>query len=355
LEAGDSLSRRYVLVGDFRIAHPGSYRVLLEKKVTYAIASSGEKPASLMRNAIAQSAKVELLLHVEPADPAKLLSLEEALAVEATKPLTPQPLPTAARMAPRNSDALRKAQEALDERQSEASDARNALAEGLAEYPTAGMEPGFNEWMIAGTVNYGLTALFNLNTPEARRMIADAADPSQELYLRWRQHVHLADTERAEKMTQELFANWRGMALHALARMGDPSYVPLLEKLASDGSAEVRQQAILGLGLLGGEAELPKLVELAQKGVSDMDRQNAIQAMGDTASLKAVPIVIDLFALPNAGQPNSSDYSLTTITHYSLPPDQQRTIPQYQAMWEKWWERNKTEGRVYGPFECSAE
>lgn len=354
LEAGDSLNRRYVLEGDFRITHPGNYRVLLEKTVSYAIAPPDEKPPSLMRNPVDQSAKDQLLLRVEPADAVKLLNLEQTLAAEATKPM-PQVLPTAVRMAPSNPDALRKAQEALNEKQLEALEARQSLAEGLAEYPAVGMEPVFNEWMISGTVNYGLKALSNLNTPEARRMVAQAADPSQDLYLRWRQHFHVADTQKVEKMTQESFANWRAMAIHVLARRGDQSYMTLLEKLAGNSSAEVRQQAILGLGLLGGEAELPKLVHLAQNGASEMDRQDAIQAMGDTTSLKAVPILIDLFTLPNADQPSSSDLSLMTITHHSLPPARQRTLAEYRTMWQQWWERNKGNVRAYGPFECSAE
>jgi hypothetical protein len=89
--------------------------------------------------------------------------------------------------------------------------------------------------------------------------------------------------------------------------------------------------------------------------VSEMDRQDAIQAMGDTASLKAVPILIELFTLPNADQPNSSDYSLLTITHHSLPPAQERPPAEYRMMWQEWWERNNGKARAYGPFECSAE
>lgn len=353
LEPGDSLNRRYVLAGDFRIMHAGNYRVLLEKKVTYAIALPNENPSSLMRNAVSQSVNDEFLLQVEPADPKMLLSLEQALAVEAAKPLVQKSLPATVRMPPSDPDAFRKAQEARNEKQFEALEARDALAEGLADYPAAGMEPVFDEWMISGTVNYGLEALSDLNTSEARRMVAQAADASQDLYLRWRQHVHVADPEQAGKMTQELFANWRAMAVHALARMGDRSYVPLLEKLTADSSAEVRQQVILNLALLGGEAELPKLVDIAHNGANEGDRQDAIQAMADTASLKAVPILIDLFTLPDADQPSSSDYSLMTITHHTLPPAQQRTLAEYRSMWWEWWEQNRNEARAYGPFECS--
>jgi hypothetical protein len=348
---------RYVLAGDFRITHPGDYHVLLQKEVRYAVAAPGESPPPTLRNPSEQVAKKDILLKVRPADPGVLLNIEHSIAAEVMKPWVPSSLPTAAGTSPIDLKALQKAQDDQRAERIRADEANTVLAEGLAEYPAARMEPVFYDWMISDQgYGYGLQALFRLNTPEARRLVAEAADPSRELYLRWRQHVHIADSLPVEKTVQQLLGNWRAMAVNVLARMGDKSYVPLLEKLARDDSAEVRQQAVLGLGLLGGEAELPKLIALAHEAASQEDRQDAIIAMGDTDSLKAVPILIDLFALPNADQPASSNLALMRITHHQVLLDDQHqpaTVAAVPALWQEWWVTNEGAAHAFGPFECS--
>jgi HEAT repeats len=352
LEPGDTLKRRYVLAGDFRIAHPGHYRIMLEKQISYAGALPGENPAGLMRNAVSQSANDEAFLDVQAADPARLLKLEQTLAAEYARPLTLNLQPTVAKVSATSPDAARRVKVSLDEQRMEALDVHNALGAGLAEYPAAGMESEYNGWIIRQW-NYGLLALANLNTPEARRLVAQAADPSENLYRRWREYIHVADGLPVEKLTREALDNRRAAAIYTLARMGDSSYVPLLEKLAGDSSVEVRQQAISNLGLLGGETELPKLTEIARNAPNEMDRQEAITAMGDTHSLKAVPLLIELLALPDAGQPAASNDALMTLTHHQVQLTQQLSAEQLQGKWQQWWNENKGQASVYGPFDCA--
>jgi hypothetical protein len=352
LDHGNTLTWRYVLAGDFRITHSGAYHVTLHKRVDYAREFPRTDPSEFSRNASEQTAKETALLEVRPADPAKLLAIEQALAAEVTAPYAEPPLPAAALPAMPNSEARRAA---LDAWQFETMVKRTAVAEGLANFPAAGMEPVFNHWLINdGGSGNGLLALQKLNTPESRRLVAQVADPSEDLYSLWRQHVHFADRPGAETAAKRSFSNWQARAVHALTEMGDRSYLRLLEKLAGDSSWEVRQEATLGLGLLGGESEVPKLAALAQNATNPRDRSNAIQAMGDTASLKAAPLLISLFTLKNADEPSRSNFALTTITHYSLPPADARTILETQALWQDWWEHNKDNARAYGPFECSA-
>jgi len=355
LDSGNSLTWRYVVDGDFRITHPGTYRVLLQKKINYAVAVPGES-YQFMGNAPEQTAKETVLLEVRPADPAKLLTIEQALVAEVTAPYAEPPLPAAALPATPDSEARRKALEARQYETMVKLAARAAIAEGLANFPVAGMEPVFNDWLINdGGFGYGLLALQKLNTPESRRLVAQAADPPEDLFRQWRRHSYFADRPSAETVAKLSFSNWQARAVHALSEMGDRSYLHMLEKLSGDTSWEVRQQATLGLGLVGGESELPKLIALAQSATNTRDRSNAIQAMGDTASLKAVPLLIAFFTLKNADEPSRSTFALATITHYSPPPSDARTIQESQALWWDWWEHNNDNARAYGPFECSAE
>jgi hypothetical protein len=358
LEPGDTLKRRDVLEGDFRITHPGHYQVLLEKPVSYSVEIPGEKPSGQMKNTVRKKERSEAFLDVEPVNPTKLLSLEQGLAAQYAR------LPKVDTRTPGKNEpstdpaALQRDRELLFERNIEISDANVALAAGLAEYPAAGMEPVFDDWLMSGGVPeyYGFHALSKLNTAEARALLAKAANASADLYASWDKNVHWDDydPQQADKRKQEAFASWRASALHALARMGDPSYLPLLEELAGDSSTTVRQEAISNLGLLGGEKELPKLLDIARNDPDANDRTSAITAMGDTDSLKAVPILIDLFSLPNVNQPISSDFPLMTLTHHFVRIDEDRTPAEYQAIWRQWWNENKAIARAYGPFECSA-
>lgn len=349
VDPGKSVSQRYVLAGDFRITHPGVYHVLLEKKVTYATALPGDELTPLPRNASEESAKQTIVLEVRRADPPRLLDIEESLAREVNEP-NQIPAPAVVNLSPSDMDALRKADAALRDLDYANYLAKVSIAEGLSDYPAAGMEPIFDDWLAAdrGFGWYGLHGLYRLNTAESRRLLAQAAEPSKDVYRRWRQHLVASEAE-----TQREFATWRGMAVRALVDMGDRSYLPLVEKLSDDTAPDVRLQAILGLGLLGGEAELPRLAALVRQPATISDRGVAFQAIGYTATLQAVPLLISWFTQPGMDQPATSDDALMSLTRHSLPPAKQRTIAEYQALWTDWWQHHKADARAYGPFDCT--
>lgn len=352
LEPGDTLERRYFLEGDFRIEHPGTYQIVLEKEVRYWVAPAGEKQPDLARNATSEKAKDEAILDVRETDPAQLLRLEQGLAADAAK-LTPgEPEP---RKSPAEDDAAyQKARAIWDIKTMNASDAKGALIGGPIEFPAPGMETIFDDWLIAGgpSANSGLSALSRLNTAEARVMLAKAAEGSPDLYARWVQHEEVGDPEQAEKILQSSFALWRRSAVHALSRMGDPTYAPLFEKLTSDTSTEVRREAILDLGIVGGEQELLKLLDIVRIDPDANDRGSAITAMGDTRTLAAFPLLLQLFTVPDAGEPSASNFALTTLTHHFVSFDGQRPAAEYQNLWRAWWTQNSAMARAYGPFEC---
>lgn len=352
LEPGEALQRRYVLEGDFRIEHPGTYPVQVKKAVTYWVAQGGEKQPDLTRNEERETAEDEFTLEVRETNPAQLLRLEQGLVAEAAKPSLMEAEP---RKSSAKSEAdYQKARAVWDIKRMNASDAKGALIAGVMEYPVAGMETIFNDWLTAGgpSANPGLRALFRLNTAEARAMLAKAAEGSPDLYARWVKHEGVGDPEQAEKVLQRFFALWRRSAVHALSRMEDPTYAPLFEKLTSDTSTEVRREAILDLGIIGGERELPKLLEIVRDDSDANDRGAAIAAMGDTRSLAAFPLLLQLFTLPDAGEPLASNLALMTLTHHVVPIDGQVPAAQYQDLWQAWWRQNNATARTYGPFEC---
>lgn len=359
LAPGDSLQKRHVLAGDFRITHPGHYTIQLKSDIGYATAPNGEKRPELMRDALSQTTTGEISLDVRDADPVQLLRLEQGMAAEYAKEIPQKLEPVTSPASLKNDSATQRSRDLQDAHRLEAFDAKSMLAAGLAEYPVAGMEPVFDDWLTDSNVAgyYGLRALYLLNTAEARAMLARVAEGSSDLYERWGKNVHGAspDPDQAQKLKQEAFANWRSSAVHALARMGDPSYAPLIEKLTSDPRSIVRQEAILDLGLLGGNHELPKLMGIIRNDPDTNDRLNAITAMGDTQSLKAVPLLIQLFSLSDALRPTFTNLALTTLTHHFVRYDEQRTAAEYQAIWQQWWEQNRSTAQAYGPFECATD
>lgn len=338
MKPGETLTKRYVLSGDFRITHPGRYGVLLEKTIHYAHApntppaGAAEKHTRLDQLQTAQS---QISLDVLPANPEKLLAIEQKLAYEAANPVPVLPLATVENGQPISPEEFQRADDNWRKQQHAAIDARDSLAEGLVAYPAAGMEPIFLAWLDRGDLEgHAITALYHLNTREARRVLARLAESPATPDDTARQRHRLA-------------------AVYSLARMDDKSYVPLLENLAYDVDHGVRQQAILGLGMLGGEKELPFLTTLAREGATTSDRQDAIMSMGDTASLKAVPILIDLIVLPDSDRPSASTFALSRLTHHYLPTVERRSLLETQAAWQDWWKQNQRTARVYGPFEGS--
>ena len=297
---GQTITRRFVLRGDFRVTGPGNYGVVLHEALRYGVA--GEP--NLDRT---QNAALNAMLAVLPANPQQLLTIEKSLAQQATDV-------SAARDATMH---------------------RYALAQGLATYPAAGMEPIFTTWLDRQDFyEYGLSALYHLNTAQARAILAQrAAEPSAKL-----------------PQTENQIARW--LAVDYLSKMRDRAYVPLLEKLVHDPIHDVRRMAVLGVGRLGADQGLPLLASLARDGNTLQDRIDAIQAIGETASPGGVPLLIDLFSLPNADQKGPLNNALYELTHHEIPGVWNAQPAKAQHLWQAWWAQNHSTARIYAPVTC---
>ena len=324
LAPGATLSKRYVFEGAFRITQPGRYIVRLTKLLRYGPPST--PPALLPEPVPEQTALIRTTLTVEPPNPEKLLAIEQSLAARAAATMPPEQLPPHPDI-----ETLRRAVNEYHAVAQAATEERNSIMDGITAYPAAGMEPFFASRLDTARGDYrsyqAATALFNLNTPLARAYLASAITtvPNQ--------------------------AAWFEIGNPGL--MGDPSYIPLLERLANDSDPGTRQQAILALGTLGGESELPRLEALVTNATSEADRNNAIMALGFTATLKAVPFLLTLFQ-GTWESDSPPGYALFLLTHhqahqaYVFDGGSPRV---FEAEWKTWWAENQTTARAFHQWE----
>ncbi len=330
VQPGKTLTERYVFEGDFHIAHAGVYNVDLEKPIRYGPPSgTPESPRSPKQE---ETVHVQTTLHVLPANPDKLLAIEQSQAAEVTATMSPPPLPSGADI-----EAIRRADEIQRAAEYDGYLRREAIAAGLWTYPAPGMEPIFRAWLAPNNTSYAdyaVIALSHLNTPASRQILAEQA-------------------ASAAKPRDSFYQIHRWEAIDALAEMGDTSYLPLMERLLNDPYHDVQRAAVRALALLGGEKELPLLNTRVRTSTNQVDRIDAIQAMGESASLQAVPMLIDLFTLPDADEPGESDYALSMLTHEHLPATPKlRTALESKSLWQAWWVQNERTARAYSPYEC---
>jgi hypothetical protein len=330
--------RRYMLAGDFRITKPGHYDVVVTKGVHWG---RWTRYKNTLENEFDEKAEEQtetqtLSLDVLEPDPLKLLALERALVAQAAEPYRKPPT-----TAPPNDDPQVHAK-AMDEWF--AADFtytlwQDAVRDGLAAHPAAGMEPIFEAWVVpSGEWIRGLEALYHLNTPEARAALA---------------RLTAAPTRKSSD-TDWMPGAIRFTATEDLSKMGDTSYVPLLEQLSTDDDSEVRMNAIRGLGTLGGESELPFLEARIRNGKTDQDLYNAFEAMANTVSAKAVPLLIDAFTSSQSA--NGPDSELMALTHHKLPPiGRKRTAEESQFAWRTWWTVHQGNAKIFGPDQCLNE
>lgn len=121
---------------------------------------------------------------------------------------------------------------------------RAASFEGLAEY--------LDEVLAEGNINYA-NKLIQRHPPALENVIALMADPEAKINVRLGVGViieDMAETDAFKAVMPRLIeylsskdARIRGDACHYLSLTKDRSTIPLIEKLLSDGSAEVREIA----------------------------------------------------------------------------------------------------------------
>ncbi|MBV9149924.1 MAG: HEAT repeat domain-containing protein [Candidatus Eremiobacteraeota bacterium] len=336
LAPGETLLRRYVVVGDFHISRPGDYTVLFTHAIRYAWAQpSTVRPDDAHRDFESQhealTVRSSLTLHVLSAAPGAVLAVEKSLAQDAAaKALPSTPLP-------QSSDAATR--ERLLEKRADQEYAdllrRWSIAQGLAEYPVVGMEQIFADWLRrgVGVDDWAFPALQRLNTPAARSVLAQ---------------VVTSKIKAGDARDQ----SHRFVALDELSEMGDKAYLPLFVSLVNDGYRDVRVTAIRGLALLGGDSEVPMLAKLARGQRSSEDRAETLEAIGEARSRRAIPLLIAFFSLPDANQPTSSNDALFRLTHHSISSADLSTVEGAKVAWERWWAANKGAIHVFGPFDC---
>ena len=313
LRPGESLSYRFVLSGKFRITHPGRYGTVLKDAVRYW--DGDVREPSRGRE---QPVRLNVTLTVLPTGPQQLLTVERSLA---------------AIVAPSGAKPRTNAQWAKTE------ETKFQIAEGLAAYPAVGMEPVFGDWLHDESLyDIALEALYHLNTPLARLMLSGVAVSLTE-------STDVIVNPGAEKAEQLTVASRRQRAVTYLANMGDRSYLPLLERLAKDNDSSIVDSAIRGVGLLGREDAIPFLDSLALNDKNANLRQVAVEALGNTATLRAVPILIGYFGMKDL-DPSGALY---TLTHHRMT---EGSAAEAKRNWRAWWISNGRTAKAYGPYDC---
>jgi hypothetical protein len=145
----------------------------------------------------------------------------------------------------------------------------------------------------------------------------------------------------------------RAAIVDALARMRHPDNLPFLASLLPGRSTEaddrLRRTAAFGVGMIGGDAAVEALRD-APRSPNPLVYGAVLQALGNTNSRSAVPILIERAEGQKGYVSNDVCIALITLTH--------RTwcggigLAETQAGWRRWWAANGKDARIYGPDEC---
>jgi len=168
-------------------------------------------------------------------------------------------------------------------------------------------------------------ALLRLNTPRAKQKLREMAEGS---------------TYRAQE------------ALQVLAETRDPSFLPVLIRIADKSTDGTRDLAIQSIGLFGDDA-VPFLLST----LSDPDvnaRIAAVRGLGLTKSRSAVSIVIGVLLNRDPQVFDVATQSLAQLTHHSItkePWNEPPSADEYMR-WHVWWLRNGVNAPIYDTDTC---
>jgi hypothetical protein len=141
-------------------------------------------------------------------------------------------------------------------------------------------------------------------------------------------------------------------AIQALAETRDPSYLPLLIRIAGTSTDGNRDSAIWWAGLFGEDA-IPFLKSTL--GSADVDvRAAAARGLGLTRSRSAVSILIGASQDVNDEVHRAVTVSLAELTHRSVTKEPWHESPssnQYRR-WHNWWLENEHIAQIYGTDSC---
>lgn len=141
-------------------------------------------------------------------------------------------------------------------------------------------------------------------------------------------------------------------AIQALATTRDPTYLPLLIRIAGTSTDGNRDSLILAAGLFGEEA-IPFLKSTL--GSADVEaRVAAARGLGLTRSRSAVSILIGALQDPNEEVHRAVTVSLAELTHRSITkePWHESPSPDQYRRWHNWWLENEHIAPIYGTDSC---
>jgi hypothetical protein len=210
----------------------------------------------------------------------------------------------------------------------------DARAQSNAVDAIATMAPRFLEEVIlrlADVPNQAAAttaALGRLNTRQTREKLADLAEHSES-------------------------GAARQAAIFALAKTGDRTAIPVLERIVRSGQDGDKEFAVWDAGLFG-EVVIPFLTTTLQG--ADLNMQVAgIRGLGVSACRSAVPILIELLRSSNLQLASEARVSLAELTHYLIDSNLwlQAPQPNEYERWREWWQKHGTSAEIYSINNCS--
>jgi hypothetical protein len=149
---------------------------------------------------------------------------------------------------------------------------------------------------------------------------------------------------------------FRAMVVEALAEMSSSDQISFFSSLLpghiSPHDDAIRQWAVLAIGRLGGDRGVTLLDSFLNlnTSISPSIRSAVAIALGNTASAKAIPTLIELYGDEDGSVRNSVCGSLDTLTHRSWCDGSEAKA--MQTFWRAWWKDTSATTKIYGSDPC---
>jgi len=307
LPPGGKDSQRVLLNFFFDLPHAGPYSILATREVTWWTGDREPDEDRLQR----QTFEGDVELDLQPADPAAIGTVLK---------------PYIKGLASSDHEARLEAIQAL-------------------EYPAqASLESTFIEMLSSDDWSEALVALRRLNSPRAREVLAQIAEFGVQ------PKPGANDSEKSDRSAEQY------LAVGYLGELGDPTYLPLLLKIAQQAPRESQNRlyATRAIGELGGPDAISFLVS-ELKAPDYGWRIAAVVSLASTASRDAVPVLIDLLESPNADLREVAENGLETLTHRIVTTEDVSEMDpaKVHSLWADWWKINSAGAQTYGEQDCS--
>lgn len=200
------------------------------------------------------------------------------------------------------------------------------------------------------TLMAAIRMLGRIGTPDARKRLAEiAAQPIP---------------PRNEDGSWPANYGASGMAAITLAETGDRSYLPLLLHLAestrtddgpNDRLANEKAGFVTAAAKLGGDDAFPLAVAQLNS-AEPLVRANAVSALAETRSRRAIPVLIDLLLDPDSMVSLNAAGRLVSLTHSTISATAKNGSPSVlRDEWLRWWRREGATARVYSASDCFSQ